>query len=160
MELEEKVAAYVQSLLEESFFLVDVQFHDKSGRARLVVSLDGDRGVSVDYCASISRQLSEWLEEQNLIQNAYVLEVSSPGVGQPLKMLRQYYANIGRTLRVDTTTGVTHKGKLVQVSPESILLEPLPVKKTKKAQQKISQQQAMLIPFAEIAKAVVEISFD
>ncbi len=159
MELQEKIAEYVQSLLEEGFFLVDVLYQDKGGRARLSVLLDGDKGINIDRCASVSRRLAAWLEEQDLIKTAYTLEVSSPGVGQPLKLVRQYKANIGRTLKVDTTTGATHKGKLEQVTDDAILLAPLPTKKNKKAKA-AEPEQPVLIPFVEIAKAVVEISFD
>lgn len=162
MELEEKIAEYVRSLLTETHFLVEVRFSEKGRRARLTVLIDGDKGVNVDYCAEVSRRLAAWLEEQDLIKNAYVLEVSSPGVGQPLKLKRQYHANIGRILRVDTVGGTTHKGKLVRVSDETVWLAPLPAEKSKKAPKKEQPAPAepLAIPFAEIAKAAVEISFD
>lgn len=159
MELQKKIAEYVQSLLEESYFLVDVLYQDKGGRPKLSVLLDGDRGINIDQCASVSRRLAAWLEENDLIATAYTLEVSSPGVGQPLKLMRQYQANVGRILKVDTTTGATHKGKLEQVNEDTILLAPLPEKKTKK-KKPAEPKQPVLIPLAEIAKAVVEISFD
>ncbi|WP_448518474.1 ribosome maturation factor RimP [Rhodoflexus sp.] len=160
MELQEKIAQYVESLLEEGYFLVEVIFNDKGGgRPRLTVLLDGDKGINIDQCASVSRRLAAWLEEQDLIKTAYLLEVSSPGIGQPLKLLRQYYANIGRTLKVETVAGITHKGRLEQVAEDALVLAPLPVKKPKKAKA-AEPEQPVQIPFAHISKAVVEISFD
>lgn len=161
MELQEQIARYVESLLDESHFLVEVLFNEKGGRARLTVLLDGDKGITIDQCASISRRLAAWLEEKDLIKTAYVLEVSSPGIGQPLKMLRQYRANIGRMLKVETADGATHRGKLDKVSETDIVLLPQTVKKTgKKAVKNETPEQPLSIPFAQIAKAVVEISFD
>lgn len=159
MELQEKIASYVQSLLDENYFLVDVIFQHKGSRPKLLVLLDGDKGINVEQCASVSRRLAAWLEESNLIPTTYILEVSSPGIGQPLKLIRQYHANIGRSLKIETTAGVTYKGKLEHVDQTSVVLAPLPVKKTKRIKT-AEPEQPIVIPFAEITKAVVEISFD
>ncbi|MCS6968097.1 MAG: ribosome maturation factor RimP [Cytophagales bacterium] len=159
MEVSEKVAQYVEGLLLEHQFLVEVLFAQKGTRAKLTVVLDSDRGITIDECAQVSQQLSAWLQEQDLIKSNYVLEVSSPGVGEPLKLKRQYHANIGRTLQVNTATGALLRGKLEQVTEESIVLSSLPVKKIGKNKATQQAEQNIVIPFSQIVKAIVEVSF-
>lgn len=106
---------------DNSLFLVEVLVSATGGRQKLTVYVDGDEGVSVETCAMISRKIAEGLDEDNP-DLAYTLEVSSPGLDQPLKLERQYKKNIGRTVKVLLQDNQTIKGRLVQVSPEQITL--------------------------------------
>ncbi len=70
-------------------------------RSKVVeVYVDTDAGITIDTCTSISRELSEALDAQEIIMGAYRLDVSSPDLGRPIHVLRQYKKNIGRMLSV------------------------------------------------------------
>ncbi len=96
----------------ESLELVDVEF--KSGRSRslLRVFIDKPGGVSLSECESISRQLSALLDVKDLIRNAYVLEVSSPGLDRPFKTDRDYERSLNRTVRIHVAP---EPGRIVQL---------------------------------------------
>ncbi|HLT81015.1 MAG TPA: hypothetical protein VKZ86_08285 [Cyclobacteriaceae bacterium] len=141
------------SLEDETQFIVDVKL--SAGRRpapKLLVVVDGDKGVSIDSCAEISRKLSKALDDAGVLDGQYVLEVSSPGLDQPLKGERQFRKNVGRRLRVTTESG-TDEGLLERVTPEGILLSGS-TGKGKKAEAWSKE-----IPFSAIRKAIVLISF-
>jgi ribosome maturation factor RimP len=105
----EKIASILEGIVPEfGAFVVDV--HVNKGKQRITVqaSIDTDAGIKIGECAAISRRLADVIDEQGLIESAYELEVSSPGIDRPLKLLRQYRKNVGRTFHVqfrdDATT--------------------------------------------------------
>lgn len=106
--LEIKIKNYVDDILtdESDLFLVGLSLKGNAGNRKLGIFLDGDDGISIDQCSSVSRQLASRLEEEDLIDGKYVLEVSSAGIDQPLTMLRQYKKNIGRSLKVQLEDGL------------------------------------------------------
>ncbi len=122
------------------------------------ILLDSDEGITIQECARISRKLGQELEEKNIIEEAYTLEVSSPGLDQPLKLIRQYRKNIGRDLKVTMLSGEILTGNLVEVKEESIVLQlPAPKKKSK-----LPVDEAALRPeikLSDIAKAIIQVSF-
>lgn len=118
------------------------------------ILIDGDNGVSIDDCAQISRHVGFHLEEEEVFDNAYRLEVSSPGLDKPLKLLRQYQKNLNREVRVLREDGTTVEGKLVNTSDEEIVLEY----KVKVKGQKAELKQET-IPFSDIKETKVLISF-
>jgi ribosome maturation factor RimP len=115
------------------------------------VILDGDSGITIDDCANVSRAVNESLE--GLVEDQYFLEVSTPGLDHPLKMKRQFEKNKGRKLKVHLTNKSIVLGALQQVEEEKIQIEA-EVKEGKKIETK-----AMEIPFADIEKAFVTVSF-
>lgn len=118
------------------------------------ILIDGDNGVSIDDCAQISRHVGFHLEEEEVFDNAYRLEVSSPGLDKPLKLLRQYQKNLNREVRVLREDGTTVEGKLVNTSDEEIVLEY----KVKVKGQKAELKQET-ISFSDIKETKVLISF-
>ncbi len=136
-----------------SLFLVEVLVSASGERQKITVYVDGDEGVSVETCAKISRKLAEALDEDNP-DLAYTLEVSSPGLDQPLKLERQYKKNIGRTVRVVLQDNQTVKGRLVQVNPERITL----AEETRTAGKK-KETKERHITFTNIIKTNVLASF-
>ena len=129
MDLKTEIERLVNQLLTadaqgETLFLVDVHvagnpnFHPK-----VTVLLDGDAGITIDKCAEISRRLGNQLETLDLINSAFVLEVSSPGLDTPLLLRRQYVKNLGRKVKVSLNDGSTKTGTLLAVNEEGILLE-------------------------------------
>lgn len=153
MELAEKIKELTSAHLNDpSHFLVDVLI-SKYKPTKIVVQLDGDKGVSIDACAEVSRKLSEDLETLNLIEGAYNLEVGTPGLDVPLKLKRQYYANVGRPVKVQVKSRNYIEGKLLEVSEEKIVVET-PSKERKKELVKVE------ILFSDMEKTIVTVSFN
>ncbi|RMG27677.1 MAG: hypothetical protein D6730_06810 [Bacteroidetes bacterium] len=115
-------------------FLVEAQLI-RGKRNVLSVKVDTDRGISLAECATISRHIGKWLEESDSFSFSYELEVSSPGIGSPLVLHRQYLKNTGRKLQVLLEDGRLIEGKLTTVADESIVLTPVSPK-TKPGKQK------------------------
>ena len=152
MDLREKITEIAQSkLTDDSQFIVDVVASSQPGSRKVVVILDGDTGVTIDDVTNLSRAISAELDEQPLMEDNYTLEVGTPGLDQPLKMKRQYYKNIGRELKVHTTDKKIVQGALTAVSEERIVVE---IKEGKKKETKSTE-----IPFSQIEKAIVMVSF-
>ena len=94
MIFKEKVSELLSEGLKDkpSVFLIDLAITDAF---KIIVTLDGDNGVSLQDCIDISRAIEHNLDRE---EQDFALEVASVGVGSPLKMVRQYIKNIGRTL--------------------------------------------------------------
>jgi ribosome maturation factor RimP len=95
--IEELAAPFLNSI---DAFIVDFQIVPIEGQKVLQLYIDTDTGITIRQCSEISRQLSAVIEVQDVIPGTYILEVSSPGLKKPLKLLRQYRKNIGRQFRV------------------------------------------------------------
>lgn len=151
---EQKIREMADALLQsESHYIVEVLFSAGKSSQKVKILLDGDEGVSIDDCARLSRQLAAQLEEEEVFQEAYTLEVSTPGVDYPLGSVRQYRKNIGRELRVTMTEGNEVKGSLLDAGENQIVME-VKVGKGKKA-----TLEKMEIPYSQINKSIVQISF-
>ena len=85
-EYEKRVEAYLMPVMEKNQFeLVDVEYVKEAGTWYLRAYIDKEGGFTVDDCELVSRQLGEWLDREDFIDDSYILEVSSPGLGRPLK---------------------------------------------------------------------------
>lgn len=154
MELKERIEAIVQeNIKSEDHFLVDIVVSSKQGPTKILILIDGDQGINIDDCAALSRSVGYYLEEQEVLDNKYRLEVSSPGVDYPLKNVRQYKKNIGRKVKITTSENGEMTGVLKEVREESVLLD----RETKKGK-KIELSEVEL-PLQEIEKTIVQISF-
>jgi ribosome maturation factor RimP len=111
--------------------------------------------MTIAACASLSRALSGELETNELLEEAYTLEVSSPGLDYPLTEKRQYLKNIGRTLKVFLLTGEEVSGKLKEVEEQGIKLVV-----TKKEKGKKSVEEEHSFAFNELKKSIVQVSFN
>ena len=107
--------------------------------------MDGDKGINIDDCSMVSRAVVHQMEEEDLLDGRYNLEVSSPGLDHPITLKRQYAKNVGRNLDILTLENERIKGKLLEVSDDNITLEV-----DKKTQE---------IAFNEINKTKIEVSF-
>lgn len=141
-----------------SFFIVDII---QSADEHIQVFIDHDNGLQLEHCVMLSRFLEKHIEENALLSDTYTLDVSSPGVGSPLKLKRQYEKNIGRLLGVELNdTHVNANGMLIAVHDDYIVLEyseKVLVEEGKKKKKEITVQKN--IPFENIKKAIVKISF-
>ncbi|TAH18481.1 MAG: ribosome maturation factor RimP [Cytophagales bacterium] len=160
--MEKDLQQIISDLIDEQLrladlFIVDLKVIDKGGRTKLVLTLDGDKGVTLEQCAFVSRTIGEGIESQNLIEQAYNLEVGSSGIDEPLKMKRQYYSRVGRKLKVLLADGTEKEGKLETVTEEKITLLP-DIKNKKKAKE--ADLEAIEIAFANIKQTYVLVSFN
>jgi ribosome maturation factor RimP len=145
----------LQNLEDESHFLVKVSVGSgKVKEGRVQVLMDSDLGITIDECATYSRKLGKFLDEADLFELAYTLEVASPGLDYPLSSERQFKKNINRKLQVETKEGKTIEGKLINYFPDHIQLEAEEKKKGKKA-----TIIPLSIPIQNILKAKVTVSF-
>jgi ribosome maturation factor RimP len=153
MQVENRVKALVEEKIADrpELFLVAIKMLPNN---KLIIHVDGDEGISIQDCAAISRHVGFHLEEENTIEKAYNLEVSSPGVGEPLLLTRQYHKNIGRELSIKLSEGVVKEGKLIAVTDDAILIEEKVKEKGKKVQ--LVEKQ---IEFNSIVETKVLISF-
>jgi ribosome maturation factor RimP len=96
------------------------------------IFLDADNGITIDKCIKINRALYKQIEESELFPNGdFSMEVSSPGVDEPLKLRRQYTKNIGRTVEVMMNDGSRKEGKLKEVNEDEMVIEEKPQGKKK-----------------------------
>lgn len=153
MNIEQRVIDLVEEKIADrpELFLVNVKMHPNG---KLIILVDGDNGIAVGDCAAISRHVGYHLEEENVIEEAYNLEVSSPGLDTPLTLVRQYQKNIGRNVGVKLLDSKMREGKLVSFNDEGITIEEKIKEKGKKAELRES-----FIPFNEITETKVLISF-
>lgn len=104
-------------------FLIDIQIVPSAKGIVIQVYIDTDKGITIDQCAEMSRNLGSAIDLQNIIQGSFVLQVSSPGLDRPLRLLRQYQKNIGRSYKVrfrkDSSTGEI-LGKLSSIDGERL----------------------------------------
>ena len=149
----------ILSLLEEallekpSLFLVDLNISDSY---KITVTLDGDTGVNLQDCIDISRAINNNLDREEL---DFSLEVASAGVSTPLKLVRQYKKNIGRTLKIKTNTEII-EAVLEQVTDECIIVSWSSREQKKIGKGKETIQKTLILPYSEIKEAIVTIIFN
>ncbi len=100
-EYESKVEAWLLPLLEKNQFeLVDVEYVREAGIWYLRAYIDKEGGITVDDCEVVSRELGDWLDQKDFIEDSYILEVSSPGLGRPLKKEKDFARSLGKDVEV------------------------------------------------------------
>ena len=98
---EAKTEAFLLPLMEEyRFELVDVEYVKEAGNWYLRAYIDKEGGFTVDDCETVSRRLSDWLDKEDFIEDSYILEVSSPGLGRPLKKEKDFVRNKGKEVDI------------------------------------------------------------
>ena len=102
-EYESRVEKFLIPIMEENNFeLVDVEYVKEAGTWYLRAYIDKEGGFTVDDCEMVSRRLSDWLDKEDFIDDSYILEVSSPGLGRPLKKERDFARSIGAEVEIRT----------------------------------------------------------
>ncbi len=136
---------------ENEYFLVALKIKPVNN---IKVFIDGDNGITIEKCVQFNRSLYKKVEERNLYPSGdFSLEVSSPGIDEPLQLYRQYKKNIGRLVEVAFKDGTLQNGKLLNVLEEDIIIEQT----TGKNKKLITQQ--TIIPFEKIKTITVQIQF-
>ncbi|MCR5793621.1 MAG: ribosome maturation factor RimP [Lachnospiraceae bacterium] len=115
---EEKTEALILPIIEENNFeLVDVEYVKEAGNWYLRAYIDKPGGITIDDCEKVSRLLSDLLDQNDFIDDSYILEVSSPGLGRQLKKEKDYIRSIGEDVDVKLYQAITlyENGKEVKV---------------------------------------------
>ena len=147
----ETVQKLIQPLLADDIFLVDIKVKPINN---IKIYLDADSGLGIEKCIKINRALYKIMEEMAIYPDGdFSLEVSSPGIEEPLKMHRQYIKNTGRFVEVILNDSTVKTGKMIAVNENDIEIE-YTEGKNKKA---VTKQQS--IPFADIKQTTVQIKF-
>ena len=149
-EMISKIEALLAPLLEGTdMFVTNLQIEPGNN---IKLFLDADEGLNVQKSVSINRQLVAQIDELGWYPNGdYSLEVSSPGVDEPLRSLRQYKKNIGRTLAVTNVEDLEQIGVLKAVTEVGISIE---VKINKKKETALVE-----VPFENIKQSIVQVIF-
>lgn len=136
---------------DPQYFVVDVKIRPTNN---VKVFLDGDNGISIERCITYNRQLYRMIEDSGLFPaDDFSLEVSSPGLDEPLKLMRQYHKNIGRKVEVLMKDGVKTEGVLKQVTDDGIIVEETRGKNKKK------ETIEHAFPFEKIKSTKIQIVF-
>jgi len=110
-----------------AFELVDVEYVKEGSNWYLRAYIDKDGGVTVEDCAVVSRIFSEKLDEEDFIEGAYIMEVSSPGLDRPLKKTKDYERNMGKKVEIRTYQAIDKQkefdGILTAYDDNSVTIE-------------------------------------
>ena len=148
-----QVEALVLEVLSgnEDIFPVEIKIKPTNN---IKIFLDADSGLSIEKCSKLNKAVYKLIEERGWFPDGnFSLEVSSPGLDEPLKLFRQYKKNIGRNIEVTLTDNKTEQGKLMAATEDAIQLEQHEGK-GKKAIVKTSE-----LKFSTIKQAKIIISF-
>ncbi|HET7615589.1 MAG TPA: ribosome maturation factor RimP [Bacillales bacterium] len=140
-------------LAELDLELVDVEFVKEGKNWYLRVYIDADDGVGLDECSDVSEKLSHHLDENDFIEQAYFLEVSSPGAERPLKKKRDFEAAVGKQVRITTYAPIdgekAFEGKLVDFDGDRVQL----------AVKHKTNEKHVDIPYEKVASARLAVVF-
>ena len=126
--IEQKMMALIDPDPEN--FLVEVKIRPGNN---IKIFVDADHGISIDKLAQYNRSLYRQIEESGLFpNNDFSLEISSPGLDEPLRLSRQYLKNIGRYVEVLLKNGIKKEGKLISATDKDIVIEEEKGNKKKK----------------------------
>lgn len=143
----------IHSIIEEivhssEYLLVDAVIRGSEHKPVIEVFIDSAKGVTTVECADVSRKLHVALEDKDIVNQSYRLDVSSPGVDRPLKFLEQFQKNIDRKFRVkynnDETTS-EFEGKLISINNTELCFSV--------------NKEEVIVEFAQVVSAHVLISF-
>jgi len=134
-------------LSEQHLELVDVEYKKEGKNWFLRIFIDKEGGITVGDCSSVSRQIEDLIEVEEIVPTTYTLEVSSPGLDRPLKKEKDFLRFKGKRAHVTTFTPIDHqknlKGTIKDFREDTLFLE--------------SEGRVVEIPMSQIAKARLEI---
>ncbi|AOM83147.1 ribosome maturation factor RimP [Salisediminibacterium beveridgei] len=154
VDVTQKVEQLVQPILDElNLELVDIEFVKEGKNWFLRVFIDGPEGIGLDDCSTVSEQLSKSLDSTDPIDQAYYLEVSSPGAERPLKKANDIAKAVGKNVHVSTYAPLdgekVFEGRLLSFDGELLVIE-----------QKVKTQKLeKTIPYDKVAKARLAVLF-
>lgn len=125
---EDEAEKLIQPIIDSNHFeLVDMEYVKEGGNWYLRAYIDKEGGITVDDCELVSRAFSELLDEKDFIEGAYILEVSSPGLGRPLKKERDFARSIGQNVEIRTYKAINKQkeycGVLKEYDKDTVTIE-------------------------------------
>lgn len=153
--MRKKVEDLVEKALEKhsSLFLIDLKISTDN---QIQVIIDGDEGVRVEDCVSMSREIEHHLDRE---EQDFSLTVMSAGLSEPLILPRQYRKNVGRTIKITTLEGKQFKGELVDATESECKISWSSREKKPVGKGKITVQKEAVIPYKDIKEAKMMITF-
>jgi ribosome maturation factor RimP len=147
--VEEKLKGLLES--HPTHFLVEVRVKPTNN---IKIFIDADEGILLSTLIEYNRKLYKLMEESNLFpEGDFSLEVSSPGLDEPLKINRQYKKNVGRYVEVLLQDSIKKEGKLVEATEDGLIIET----ETGKGKKKEIKQETIL--FTDIKSTKVQVKF-
>lgn len=152
MALKDQISELVTpAVTEQGFYLEDVHVATPGSHRIVTCIVDGDSALNLDQVTSVSRIISELLDEATFMgETPFTLEVTSPGVDRPLTLPRHFAKNVDRLLKVIKVDGSEVTGRILSNTDEDVTLTVTVKKETREE----------VISIAEIKRAVVEIEFN
>ena len=115
-EYEEKTEKLLEPIVSElGFELVDVEYVKEGGTWYLRAYIDKPGGITVDDCETVSRRFSDILDEKDYIEDSYVFEVSSPGLGRPLKKEKDFARSLGEEVEIRTYRPIDRQKEFIGI---------------------------------------------
>ncbi|GIV44688.1 MAG: ribosome maturation factor RimP [Bacteroidia bacterium] len=151
----ETIQPIVEKIIQENLpdaFLVSIKVN-MGLKSSIQIFVDTDKGITIEECSLLSRKIGRHFDEQDFIDFSYELEVSSPGLNNPLILPRQYQKNIGRALKVITQKGEKYEGILTHFDGDTLTLE-IEQKNPSTKKKELHQQK---IHINEIKEAIVQV---
>ena len=150
MEIVDRVKELIGEYLEQNGIeLVEITYRREQGGMVLRLLADTPGGITIDECEGINNRLSEILDKEDIINERYLVEVSSPGLDRPITTDRDFERVMNKMLDVSTYKPIdgkkTHEGRLIGMDKEKIVIE--------------SGGISTVVPRASIARAVLSIEF-
>ena len=125
---EAKTESLILPILERmQFELVDVEYVKEGGIYYLRAYIDKEGGITVNDCEAVAREMNVLLDEKDFIPESYTFEVSSPGLGRPLKKEKDYVRNMGKEIEIRTYRAINRNkefyGILVAYDNDSVTID-------------------------------------
>ena len=116
---EQKTEAILLPIMEKyGFELWDVEYVKEGSNWYLRAYIDKPGGIMINDCETVSRELSDILDAQDFIEDAYILEVSSPGLGRPLKKEKDFARSIGEEIEIRTYRAIDRQKEFIGILKE------------------------------------------
>ena len=116
---EQKTEEILNPIVEKhGFDLWDVEYVKEGGNWYLRAYIDKPGGIMVDDCEVVSRELSDILDEKDYIEDSYIFEVSSPGLGRPLKKEKDFIRSVGQEVEIRTYRAINRQKEFVGILKE------------------------------------------
>lgn len=150
--------ALVENLVKQkiegtNIYIVDINISPSN---KITIEIDTPEGVLIKDCLAVSRQIEGNLDRE---KEDFELMVSSPGIDQPFKILKQYQKYIGKKISTKTTEGKKYTGTLEEVNEQQIKISEEVKEKIPGKSKKISVKKVHIIPFSEIKETKLVITF-
>tara|TARA_Y100000031_G_C8087897_1_gene322788 strand:+ start:186 stop:635 length:450 start_codon:yes stop_codon:yes gene_type:complete len=147
----ERIKKFIEPILQlEGVELVDLIYRKEAGRQVLRLLIDREGGITLSDCVGLNERISQVLEESDLIQEKYMIEVDSPGVDRWFKVKRDYERAKGRIVRVTLSEAILDKkeyiGRLEEILHEGIKID-------------VPKKGLIEVPFEKIVRARQEVEF-